>query len=168
MIRHINIISLTALLLLSSISLADESVGIVPNDVLLMWGYESKGTLQRKQSTWEVETFNQASILSQKIRSLGEVNGWKGAYYRFNLIRETYVYEESAAIRLKSIGLHPPEVNTKMESEYVLRSAFKIDNSIYLVTTDVVKFEYEMMPKVKSLFKEYVAKTHNKQSNSSQ
>lgn len=158
MIRNSKVIMLLSLSLFSSFLVAVENIDIVPNSELLKWGYETKGTLKREQSLWEKETFGQAQIYTQKIRSINELKSWKGAHYRFTLAHEVYSLDSFAENRIKNIRLHPPGVNTKMEPEYVLRSAFRVNNGVYLITTDVVKFELEMMSKIESLLKKYVNK----------
>jgi hypothetical protein len=149
---------LSLILLFSLFARADSDFNIVSSEALLDWGYKSTESIKVEQTKWETENFGVAEIYIQKIRSLTYIQDWKGAFPRFNIVLEIYQNKIDAENRLSNIRLVPPDIDAKDEPEYVLRSSFRNANNVYIVTTDVVKFNNDVMPKIKKLLYEYVSK----------
>ena len=161
------VISILIATLVASTGWSIENKFIVPAEVLSEWGYHSKSTNSQAQTKWEKTTFGEAKIYKQKIKAINQVKDWKDAYYRFTLIYELYNSEKDARNRINKLSHHPAGVNTKQQPEYLLRKGFRIRNSVYIVTTDVYKFEIEELPRIVELFKAYEQSKSIKMDNNS-
>jgi hypothetical protein len=58
-------------------------------------------------STWESQTFNMATKEQWETKSRAEVPNWRGAYYRFSVVKESYQSPQEAMARLHRIHEEP-------------------------------------------------------------
>lgn len=129
---------------------------IVDERSLSHWGYKTIASGEKNQTKWEKSKFGSATIYSQKIKATKEVSDWPNAYYRFTITREEYLSDSKAQKRLKKLYKTPPHINTKMHPEYVLRKGFRKGTCVYIVSTDVLKFEIEELPRIFELLEAYI------------
>ena len=129
---------------------------IVDEESLTNWGYKTITSGENKQTDWEISEFGNATIHLQKIKAINEVPGWPNAFYRFTITSEKYNSESNANKRLKKLYKTPPNINTKMHPEYVLREGFRKVKYVYIISTDVLKFEIEELPHIFELLKVYI------------
>jgi|GEM_PF-6513246 len=132
---------------------------IVNEQKLTDWGYRTNAYGDKDLEKWEVSKFGKANISYQKIKSIKEVPGWPNAYYRFIIIKEAYPSNRAASRRLKMLKVIPREMESKQFPEYILRKGFVHNNSVYIVSTDVLKFEIEELPRIFQLLKEYITQS---------
>lgn len=142
----------TIILLLSSNLYSEE---IVSESTAKEWGYKTVGSFSVNQSEWEKETFGEAKVFKQKIKSLKPTKEGSYTYYRFTITREIYKNEKIAQERVEKLKrLFPPGTNTKKFPDLVLCEGFTINSSVYTLSTNVQAFTYEELPRVLSLLKE--------------
>lgn len=146
---------LTAFLHLFYETCAYASSRIVDERTLSDWGYRIIVFGVMEQTKWEASTFGDATIYLQKIKAIKEVPDWPNTYYRFTLTREEYLSDKKAKKRLRKLHKTPPNINTKKHSEYVLRKGFRKENFVYIISTDVLKFEMEELPRIFDLLEMY-------------
>ena len=153
---------LSLLLLYGVISTAhsnSESSSIVHKTALLEWGYNEVGFSSIEQTTWEKDNYGVAVIHQQEVKAINEVPGWPRAFYRFTITRAVFSNEASALKRVKDIHAYPPEVDIKMQPEYILRQGFRTGKTVYFLSTDVVQFEREELPRILKLLKRHIEST---------
>lgn len=144
------LVSLTA----TSITLASDA--IVDPDTLQQWGYRSADLGVYHQLDWELSQFGQATVTFQKIKAIREIPDWPNAYYRFMLSKEVYRDQQHAEHRVMQLRYTAKGFNTKMHPHYMLRKGVAKGNTVYIVSTDVLKFELEELPRVFTLLKSYL------------
>ena len=132
------------------------STQIVDETSLSQWGYKTITSGEKNQTEWESSEFGSATIYSQKIKATKEVSDWPNAYYRFTITKEEYISESKAQKRLKELYKTPSHINTKMHPEYVLRKGFRKGTCVYIISTDVLKFEIEELPRMFDLLEAYI------------
>lgn len=129
---------------------------IVDNVSLMKWGYKTVTSEEKEQTDWEISEFGKAKIYLQKIKAIREVPDWPNSFYRFTLTGEKYDSESKALNRFKNLDKTPPNINTKMYPEYVLRKGFLKGKCVYIISTDVLKFETEELPHIFELLRVYI------------
>jgi len=121
---------------------------IIPEAEIARWNYKTVQVSKGKQHDWEKLQFGRAKIKTQRIKAKFEVPNWPKAYYRFTISEETYASPEKAKIRLQRLFDTPPDVNTKMEPEFVLRKGIQDGKKVIIISTDVKMFSYKELPKI--------------------
>lgn len=150
-------IMIIVILLLPCCVLSTEPV--VADGVLHNWGYKSKSIKSVHQSNWHKQTFGEAVIATQFIKSIKPISKGLRTYYRFTITKETYDSQESADLRIKNLKiLRPPNVHTKMNPEYILREGFTLNNKAYIISTDVLSFSVDELPRLILLLKKELQK----------
>ncbi len=136
---------------------------IISDAALGQWGYRSLSLKVATQSQWELETFGEAKKVEQQIKAVNETRPGSQTYARFMLRAETYGEPAQAVARIEALRVKvPPGVTTKMYPEWVLTSAFAHGNGAYIVSTDVLAFSQEIMPKVVEDYRTFIVSAQGK------
>ena len=159
--------SIIFLLICISLAIADDQAPLVRTNLIVNeqtlaeWGYGTKEYGEKAQQEWEVSKFGKANISYQNVKSIKEVPDWPNAYYRFTILKEEYPSDKAASSRLGDLKVIPKGMESKEFSEYILRKGFVESSSVYIISTDVLKFEMEELPRVFQLLKEHIVSNKN-------
>lgn len=130
--------------------------GIVPEVVVAQWGYRTITTSVGKQYDWQIERFGAATVQKQRLKAIAEVPGWPHTFYRFTITEEQYSSPQAATNRIKGLLDIPPSVETKMDTDLVLCKGFVYGKSALIVSTDVLKFKQEELPRIYALLEQFI------------
>lgn len=119
---------------------------IVDNSILEDWGYRSLGTNIVPQSDYEKNMFGEAEVRAQSIKANEAIDGMPGYFCSFVIVEETYPDEAAAIKRKGNLHAHAPEIDTKMNANYVLRDGFRVQNRILFASTQATLFHEAGMP----------------------
>lgn len=70
---------------------------IVSASTLTSWGYLRVSSSSVNQSEWHRETFGEAALYRERIKSIDPVEKGSRTFYRFTLTKESYLNEELCA-----------------------------------------------------------------------
>jgi len=104
---------------------------------------------------WESQTFNLLKKEQWEAKSRTEVSNWKGAYYKFTIVKEGYQSHQEASARMKRLHEKPPGLGPEDDLVFPLREGFNVDNSVYIVSCRVSMF-YEHMKDFTRAFEQAV------------
>ena len=89
---------------------------------------------------WEKQTFNVVEKEQWISKSRSEVPDWKGAYYRFTIVKEVYHSSQEATSRIGRLREKPPGLAPEENKAFPLREGFAIENSAYILSCEVSMF----------------------------
>lgn len=69
---------------------------------------------------------------------------WKGAHYRFTIVKESYQSQPEANARLGRIHEAPPGLTPDENKAFPLREGFSFDNKVYIISCQVYMFHEHM------------------------
>ena len=95
-------------------------------------------------SAWESQTFNMSTKEQWETKSRAEVPDWRGAYYRFSIVKEGYHSPQDAMARLRRMLEKPPGLTPEDDKAFPLREGFSVDNNVYIVSCQVSMFHGPM------------------------
>lgn len=93
---------------------------------------------------WERKTFNLLKKEEWEAKSRAEVSNWKGAYYRFTVVKESYQSHQEAIDRLNRLHEKPPGLGPDEDKAFPLREGFSFENTVYVVSCQVSMFHEDM------------------------
>jgi hypothetical protein len=105
-------------------------------------------------SSWESQTFNMSKKEQWEAGSRAEVPNWRGAYYRFTIVKESYQSQQEASARLSRIDEKPPGLTPEDDKAFPLREGFNVDNEVYIVSCRVSMFHEHMKEFTRELERE--------------
>jgi hypothetical protein len=91
-------------------------------------------------TSWEAKTFNLLKKEEWETKSRAEVPNWKGAYYRFTVVKESYQSHQEASDRLNRVHEKPPGLGPDEDKAFPLRAGFNFENTVYVVSCQVSMF----------------------------
>jgi len=103
---------------------------------------------------WERQTFNPLKKEEWKAISRTEVPNWKGAYYRFTILKESYRSHQEASARLNRLHEEPPGLSPEDDKAFPLREGFSVDNTVYVVSCQVNMFHEQLKDFTRALERE--------------
>ncbi|MCG8598846.1 MAG: hypothetical protein MI807_01780 [Verrucomicrobiales bacterium] len=127
---------------------------IVDDYILEDWGYRSLGTNIVPQSDYEKNMFGEAEVRVQSIKANHAIEGMPGYFCSFVIVEESYPDEAAAIKRKGNLHAHAPEIDTKMNANYVLRDGFRVQNRILFASTQATLFHEVGMPDLLQNLKE--------------
>lgn len=105
-------------------------------------------------SSWESQTFNLSKKERWEAKSRAEVPNWRGAYYRFTVVKESYQSQQEASARLSRLHEKPPGLTPDDDKAFPLREGFNVDNDVYVVSCRVSMFHEHMQEFTRELEQE--------------
>lgn len=99
---------------------------------------------QPSVSSWESQIFNLSKKEHWEAKSRAEVPNWRGAYYRFTIVKESYQSQQEASARLRRLHEKPPGLTPDDDKAFPLREGFNVDNNVYVVSCRVSMFHEHM------------------------
>ncbi len=114
-------------------------------------GFKTQSAKVVTQGKWHQEQFGEASISSQKIKSLTAMEGHSDMYPRFEIIRETFSDSNRASIRGERLDETDPSVFDKS-----IYRGFVIENDVWIIVADAHIFGYDELNKVLTKLKVHI------------
>jgi hypothetical protein len=104
-------------------------------------GYRAKESFIESPTPWETSTFRMRSKRAVSFRAVQPQPGPGEYFVRFWFFEETYDSIEDARNRLAHLHLRSPDADAQVnEYDRVMRSGFRVENTVYFLQTDAIVF----------------------------
>lgn len=155
---------LILLLLVVSAVRAETNAPVVPESAVVQWGYRTLTNEPTRQLDWQKQQFGAAAVRVQQIKSIAEtpprLRLAPHTFYRFTLAEETYATPRAASKRIERLHDMPQAVDTKIAPELELSRGFALSNRVLIVSTDVLAFDRDELPRILGLLQAELRQPH--------